>query len=512
MVRLAREALRGSLWLSLGQVLAMAIGFAGSVVIARLLGPKDYGIVAISMTIPLAIYGYSDLGLSTAIIRYTAMGKYAHARLSFLLRIASGFIASVIVFMYASFFAELVKRPYIAPYIRLLSLYIFGFSVIDSVKSVLVGLGRYEKVAIIDPVRQILRVALSIILVLIGLGAYGVIVGQTTSSLITSILAAMLLYILLIKNKLITKTDTIKRRTNILKDIIKYSLPLYLPLALTTPLYKIIEIYIARFVPSKQFGWYNAATNVAMLLTIIGSSVETSIFSILSSIAKNKNALRSSIPGTVVYQAIIMIPLALIFAGISKPLIVIIYGHSYINASIYLSLLVLRWICSNIGSSTISVYIKVIGENTLITISGILHSIIHVAASILLIRDYGIIGMIIAYLIADTSSAIYYLLIGIYKYGLSIPLKKTSLITILASSFSLALYLLNNIITNNIYLIIIGILLLEIGVSTIWYILLIRKILSPTEFMELQEIVSSLIPPRIKPVIKKIYQILYKVY
>ncbi|MEM4369351.1 MAG: oligosaccharide flippase family protein, partial [Desulfurococcaceae archaeon] len=52
----------GTLVLSASQLVALLLGVAFSVVIARLLGPEDYGLVGVSLMYPTMIVSILDLG------------------------------------------------------------------------------------------------------------------------------------------------------------------------------------------------------------------------------------------------------------------------------------------------------------------------------------------------------------------------------------------------------------------------------------------------------------------
>ena len=476
----------------------MAIGFAGSVVIARLLGPQGYGVVAVSMTIPLTIYGFTDLGLTATIIRYTAMKKYTHAWIAFILRIAAGILASLFVFIFADSFALLVKRPYISGYIKILSLYILGSSVIDSIKALMMGFNKYKYITIIEPIRQGLRAGISILLILIGLRVYGAIAGIAIGVSLSALITILFTY----KEIQNIRQYNYSSFSQIFHEIILFALPLYLPQILSTPLYKIIEIYVARFVPNTELGLYNVAVNIALVLNLISSNLETVLFSTLSSIAKNRELLKMSIYKSTLYTTIILISLAFLLAITSKPIIIIIYGKHFSNASIYLSLIASRWVFTATGSMSIPIYFKALGYTKIIAYANILHSIIYITIAIQLIKKYGILGMIISYLISDAISAFYYLFLGITRYKLSIPLKKTLAMIMYFISAYLLLYLMDNKINIFIYLLFIFLSFF------IFFYIIIKIILSNNEFNELKYIILSLVPNKIKRLLES--TILYR--
>src|SRR5215216_1736715 len=63
------RAIRGALAVTARGFLVRVLGFAGTVVVARLLTPHDLGIVAIGFALITVIHSLADMGLASAFIR-----------------------------------------------------------------------------------------------------------------------------------------------------------------------------------------------------------------------------------------------------------------------------------------------------------------------------------------------------------------------------------------------------------------------------------------------------------
>jgi len=72
--RVSAKVASGGFALFGGRLAYNAVSAVGSIVIARLLGPANYGVVSIALIYPLMFSGLADLGLSTAIMRYASIG------------------------------------------------------------------------------------------------------------------------------------------------------------------------------------------------------------------------------------------------------------------------------------------------------------------------------------------------------------------------------------------------------------------------------------------------------
>lgn len=101
---------KGCFLLSSGNTLATAISAVGSIVIARLLTPAEYGLIGIALIFPLMLSGLLDLGLSTAFVRFPSLSKdankYVTTGLTFklLVAVASG----LSIFLFAGALASIL--------------------------------------------------------------------------------------------------------------------------------------------------------------------------------------------------------------------------------------------------------------------------------------------------------------------------------------------------------------------------------------------------------------------
>jgi O-antigen/teichoic acid export membrane protein len=110
-----------------GRLAYNAVSAVGSVVIARLLGPANYGVVSIALIYPLMFSGLADLGLSTAIMRYASIGDFRRAFTALWLRVLITMAFAVALIPLAPYLAFTLHRPYLMPMIDALAIYAFVY-------------------------------------------------------------------------------------------------------------------------------------------------------------------------------------------------------------------------------------------------------------------------------------------------------------------------------------------------------------------------------------------------
>ncbi|MBI1393674.1 MAG: oligosaccharide flippase family protein [Alphaproteobacteria bacterium] len=66
---------RGAAWIAGGYFALRVLGLLNTLVVARLLAPDDFGVVAIGVTLTQLLQNFSDVGVSQAVVRYDKAGR-----------------------------------------------------------------------------------------------------------------------------------------------------------------------------------------------------------------------------------------------------------------------------------------------------------------------------------------------------------------------------------------------------------------------------------------------------
>ena len=104
-VRPAVKVASGGMVLSAGNLAYSVVSAVGSIAIARLLGPADYGVVGIALIYPMMLSGLADLGLSTAITRYASLGDLRGSLTALWLRTMASAAFAVVLALLAPYMA-----------------------------------------------------------------------------------------------------------------------------------------------------------------------------------------------------------------------------------------------------------------------------------------------------------------------------------------------------------------------------------------------------------------------
>lgn len=113
MTGLAGRAARGAAFIVAARALMRLFGFVNTIVLARLLAPEDFGLVAVGLTAMQLLQGFSDIGVSQAVVKFRDADRRDLDTL-FALSAIRGFAIAAILLIAAPFAAKFCGDPRMA--------------------------------------------------------------------------------------------------------------------------------------------------------------------------------------------------------------------------------------------------------------------------------------------------------------------------------------------------------------------------------------------------------------
>jgi O-antigen/teichoic acid export membrane protein len=409
---------RGSIALSIGSIVSLAIASIGSIIIARTLGPENYGLISVIMIAPNMLMVLSDLGVSTAITRYAPMRGYGNPYIvaGVAIKAITGLLASLALMLTAGYVAEALGRPYIEPYIRLAAVLVVANSIVSAVTSALIGLGGYFTSAIIQASLTASRVVVGAGLVIAGFGVLGAVLGHVVA---WSVLALVSLALLLHRVGLSGRPSA-----RVVREILAYSTPLYIPSLLGLPLGQLYYSILARVATNWDLGNLGVAGNLMTVIGSIGGAISTSLLSSFPLLLGDRDGLSRAVEKSIAYTALIMPAMAGGVIVLAEPLLLTLYGHSYGKAPLYASLTALGVMLAPLGSYVWGAYMASIGRTDVLLKAGILGALTGIPIYVSLTLTMGVVGYIVAGIL-DSLIVTTYLLTVALNQGVRVDLKST---------------------------------------------------------------------------------------
>lgn len=439
---------RGGLFIFLGTIVSTAILAITSIITARFLGPEFYGQYSLSVFLSQFLFLFSDFGMNQGLIKFATdlrmKGDLKTLRkivqFSLLLRAFIGAAVSLIVFYLATYFSLIIGRSDISLYVQLSSLMIVFQAIHSIVASAFIGLDKAEYNALANVALSLTRFAASIYLILSGFKIIGAIMGNFIGYAAASVMGALILFF---KCRLFSSSPRSGGALNSsrnMKDLVKFSMPLYTSVLLTgfLPLYQ--NIMLAVFTSDAEIGNFKAAINFTTAINIIFTSVTLICLQAFSKInsLKKEDKVADLFAMISKYTCLLVAPIITLIFIFSREISTILYGPLYQSAHIYLSLLCASYLLIPLGYLTLSSLFNGFGETKMTLKLTIINFILFAFLGLLLTVPYGAVGMIIAFLSSNIISTFFARLFAEKKFKIKLKVTAPLIGTYLIAAFSSA--------------------------------------------------------------------------
>lgn len=178
---LGRQASRGALVTVGAQLVKIGVQVGGVVVLARLLSPGDYGLVAMVTALVGIAEIFRDFGLSAAAVQAKHLSRGQRDNL-FWINTAAGAVLAALVFATAPLIALWYHRPELVDLARVICLIFLLNGMTTQYRADLNRQLRFGRIAVIDVVAPIGALAVAIGSALLGAGYWALVAQQLSTS------------------------------------------------------------------------------------------------------------------------------------------------------------------------------------------------------------------------------------------------------------------------------------------------------------------------------------------
>jgi O-antigen/teichoic acid export membrane protein len=395
----ARKSARSSLLLTSGNLLQAVILAIVSFIIARLLGPQDYGIYSLALTPPLLFSIFVDLGAVYSIQRnaayYISKGEISTARRmtrnAILFTLLTGSILALVSFSAASLLAStLLHRPSLTPYIEIASAVVLAQAIFVAATTAFLGWGSPGYTGGLNVLYSILKLGLITPLIVLGFGVVGAVVGYTSSYIVAAVIGLTAIYLAklrvgITKERIGTEgapkvplsefypasggkesMSSISYFVADVREILRFGIPAYIGGGVFNfAINSFVLIVLSAFVSNEVVGYYQAAYNIITPISIVSMALGFSLFTAFASLDGMKADLNRPFKFSVTYSSLFLMPLVFFAIGASKAVVVVLYGSSYAPASATLILLALYLLPGAFGPAIFAAFFNGIGRTRL---------------------------------------------------------------------------------------------------------------------------------------------------
>lgn len=419
---------RASIILASGSLASLLINSIGSILLARILGPERYGLIAVSMILPNLLLAMLDLGLNAAATRYTSARRLDLVRISAILKILLTLIVGASVYALAPLFARAVDKE-VTDLIRILSIFTAASFLLSFSQHALIGSGRYHLSSLSSIALSIAKVSLA--LYFAPRGVEWVLVGYSAASALVALPATM--YVL-------RELWPLSLSRGGAAEVLSYSLPLHLPTIIWWGSNNLLYALAARVSSEAELGNYSVALALMMPVNYALGSIASALLSVLPSLDEEER--KRTVVRIISTTSFFAPAMSLSMGFASEFLIAVLYGRGYELSHIYVILLSLTYLLAPLGSLVWTSYFSSIGRSGVVLRASVAQALLGSPIQATLIIAYGLPGHIIGGIVSSMIASLYMLRIALtdQKISLTLPLRALAP-TVLAAVASLPFFL-----------------------------------------------------------------------
>lgn len=326
---LKSKTVTGLLWTLIDIFSNQGIQIIIQIVLARLLTPKDFGLIGM-LTVFIAIsQTIVDSGFSNALIREKSPSQTDYSTVFYFNFFISIFLY-LILYISSAGIASFYKEPQLVNLLRFLSLIVIinSFGLIQ--RTILTKKLDFKTQTIVNFISSILSGLLAILLAYRGFGVWSLVVRTIIMQLIQSVL-----FMLLNKWK-----PSFIFSINSFKRLFGFGSKLLASEILNTLYNNLYYLLIGKFYSPRELGYY---TNAQKIRDAASSSITTSVqkvsYPVLSTLQEENSRLIFAYKKIIKNTVYVTFPIMLGLAAIADPLFNLLLGEKWNQAIIYFQIL-----------------------------------------------------------------------------------------------------------------------------------------------------------------------------
>ena len=353
--QLSTRVVSGLLWKFGERVLAQVISFVVSLVLARMILPEEYGVVAL-VTIFIS---FADVlatsGFSSALIQKKNADELDFSSV-FYCSLGISIVTYAVLFFAAPLIADFYNMPMITLIIRVFSLRI-PLAAFNSVQHAYVSRHMiFKKFFFSTLFGTLVSAAIGIFLAIKGFGVWALVAQYMSNSLIDSI---VLLF-------------TVKWRPRLMfswkraKSLLKYGWKILFAEFSGTFFNQLKGLIIGKVYTSADLAFFNRGNNLVGIATEnIRTSTMSVLFPAMSNIEDDSERIKGVTRRSISVMAYVIFPLALGLFLVAEPLIVVLLTETWLPTVFFLRMAAITAVVEMIGHISLQC-LKAIGRSDLI--------------------------------------------------------------------------------------------------------------------------------------------------
>lgn len=321
-------------WMMAERLLNIGVGFAVAILLARYLGPEQFGILSYAISVTAIFASAGHMGLAGLVVREVVREPHEVPKIlgtTFMLKLTGMAIGFVLVLGYALLFEEIGGMTF---WMLLIVASAIFFQTFDVVEYWFQSQVQAKYPAIAKSSAVVLAAALKVGLILSGAGLLAFAFAHTTQFVIAALILAYLY-------KSTTRTSVIDWQANLAKakQLLSQGWIIYLSSIFAVIYMKIDQIMLKWMVGAQEVGVYAVAAQLSEAWYFLPIAVVASFFPKLIKLRDSDSELfNRRLQQLFDFLFLIAVAVAIVVTLIAGPLIGLLFGSEYQGAASVLTI------------------------------------------------------------------------------------------------------------------------------------------------------------------------------
>ena len=318
-----RKTFRGSVGVTLADSLAVPAGLLIVIILTRGLGPETYGVFVLASSIVLWLEWTLASFFSRASVKMISDSPTPMEVASALVRWETGvgLVAGILLAVGAPWIAALLKEPAITLPLRLLAIDIPIFTAGQALRNAQVGVGRFDRRAAASATRSIVRLVLTLLLIQLGFSVAGAVLAM---------IGASIAEVIVVSRGLAFRWRSGSNAPTF-AAVATYAVPTFL-FAAAVRIFDRMDLLMFKALGASTAaaGLYGATLTATRIPMLLAGSIGPLVLASMSILIRTREReAAQTLARQSVRLTFLLLPFAVIGAGLSTPLLRLALGREY---------------------------------------------------------------------------------------------------------------------------------------------------------------------------------------
>lgn len=443
---LASQMLKGMVWSAIERFSVQTVQFIIGILLARILTPQEYGIIGVLLVFILISNVFIDSGFTKALIQKQKRTEEDISTV-FWFNISIGVLCYFILWIAAPYIAKFYELESLTTLLRVLSFSLI-INALFAVPTTLITIDLdFKTLSKINLIAALISGLIAIYCAYIGLGVWALVIQIIARSIFSALLSW----------HLIKWRPLLMFSKSSLDELFDYGSKLLASSLLNTTVNNLYALFIAKFISTKDLGFYTRGTQFSdVVFGILSSVLDSVLLPGLSTIQEQRDILVSYTRKIIKASTLIILPVFLFLAVQAEPIIRFLLTEKWIDAVPIMQIFCIARLITIISGVNVNL-LYVIGRTDLALKQQYFKLAIRILFFIIAL-NYGIVYIALAELL---STAIHFFINTYYpgrimEYGAFAQLKDLAPILISGFIMVLVVFGVNFIIQSDILILLIS--------------------------------------------------------